>query len=140
MNIPAQLKDSPEETHAAGVSHQRRTPVWWQSLQQIYQQLARIINGGVSFGQSRYGIDVASIAQPGKNMDGTWVDANFTVANADLTVTHNLGRAFTGYIPMAQNAAGSIYVSPTYNPALVAAQTQVILRASAILTARIFVF
>jgi hypothetical protein len=41
---------------------------------------------------------------------------------------------------MGQTAAGSIYVSAAYNPTLAIALTQVILKASAILDARIFVF
>ncbi len=87
-------------------------------LQQFWQQLARVINGNIEFGNPTSGP---------ANINGVWITTTTpAAANADFTVTHNLGRPAVGYILMQSiNNAGDIYTSPTANPS---PNTQLILR------------
>ena len=99
MNIPPQLDTPPQPITG-----------WWQSLQRIYQQVAIVINGNLSLGQ-------AASSSPGSAPGfGNFQKGNVSavilgvvtpgVANTDFTITHNLGRPLTGYIPIRKGLYG----------------------------------
>lgn len=113
MNVPTQLNDPPMPG-----DEKKARPTWWQSLQRIYQQVARVINGNIEFGNPTSGP---------ANINGVWITTTTPVAaNVDFTITHNLGRPAVGYILMQSiNNAGDLYTSPTPNPN---PNTQLILR------------
>lgn len=112
MDVPVQLQDPPRPG-----DEKKPNPAWWQSLQKIYQQTAKAINGNVEFGNPTSGP---------ANIRGVWVAATTPAgANTDFTITHNLGRPAVGYILMTSDAACDIYTSPTANPN---PNTQLILR------------
>lgn len=91
--------------------------VMWDRLKQLYEQLARVINGGVEFGSPTGGP---------VNVSGVW-DSRTTppVPNTDFIVTHNLGRVCVGYVIMTKDQGCDIYTSPTLN---LTPLTQIILR------------
>jgi hypothetical protein len=69
-------------------------------LRKLYEQLARVLNGLVSFGNglSR------------DNIDGEWAAvADTGAANTDFTITHNMLRIPVGWIPMNQTKSGVLY-------------------------------
>jgi hypothetical protein len=69
-------------------------------LRKLYEQLARTLNGLVSFGNG--------ITRD--NIDGEWATVpNTGAANTDFTVTHNMLRLPIGYILMDADRAVSIY-------------------------------
>ena len=75
---------------------------FFRDLMRVYQRLAQIFNGRISFGWG------ASLTK--ENIDGVWVLGNTgAVANADFTLTHNLQRLPVGYIIMQKSAACDIY-------------------------------
>ena len=106
MIVPAQLQDTaPREP---GSNKLTGAPKWWQSLQRIYQLVAKAINGNIEFGNPTSG---------SVNINGVWVAATTPAGvNTDFTVTHNLGRPVAGYWVMQSDAACDIYTSPTPNP------------------------
>lgn len=61
----------------------------------------------------------------------------FKTADTDVVVQHGLGRASKGFTPSNPTAGAVIYLSPTKNPN---PETQVILRASAPVTADLLIF
>jgi len=78
----------------------------WLRLRRLWEQLARVINGQLSFGD---GVN-------GDNIDGKWFTVvSPGVANTDFTITHNLQRDAVGYIIMAKDGACDVYTSPTVN-------------------------
>lgn len=80
-------------------------------LNRLWQQLATLINGAISFGD---GIDSS-------NIDGVWVPA-LTVAG-NFTVTHNLNRAPIGYLWVKSDAFENIkFVSATTTQITLAGQ------------------
>lgn len=85
-------------------------------LRKLYEQLARLVNGLLSFGN---GIDRDNIA-------GAWVTVTTPVApNTDFVVVHNLGTIPVGYWVMTKDRAVDIYTgsaAPT--------TTEITLRAS----------
>ena len=90
----------------------------WIALRRLYEQLARIINGLISFGD---GTNT-------DNMNGSW--QNFTTPltpNTDFTLIHNLGRQAVGYIVVAKSATCDVFTSATSNPN---PGTQIILQAT----------
>jgi hypothetical protein len=98
----------------------------WTSWRQIYEQLARVVNGNVGFGNPTSGSD---------NIGGQWgkVNESTTIVtpatpNTDFTVTHNLGQPAVGIDVKSKNKAVDVYTSPTANPH---PATQTILRATA---------
>lgn len=108
MKVPVQLKDPP-----------RPTEKWWTSLQQIYQLVAKAINGNIEFG---------SLQSGPVNINGVWKSAVTPAGvNTDFIVTHNLGRPAFSYLVTAKNAACDVYTSPTANGL---PNTQIILRAT----------
>lgn len=100
-----------------------------QMLRKLYEQLARVINGGISFGDSLNSIS--------DNIDGVWITVTTPVAaNTDFVVTHNLGRVPNGWSVAMQNLAASIYLGSV--PATI---TDLTLRASvSSVTIRLFIF
>lgn len=69
-------------------------------LRKLYEQLARIVNGNISFGNGT-GFD---------NIRGVWVAIGDTgAANTDFTFNHNLLYIPTGFILMNQTKAGILY-------------------------------
>jgi hypothetical protein len=98
----------------------------WSMLQRIYQQTAKTINGGLSFGDGTHT----------DNISGFWTTQTPALANTDFTVTHNLHRLPAGYLAMEKSAACDVFtgsVAPT--------TTQITLRASVGgVTLRIFIF
>lgn len=70
-------------------------------IRKLYEQLVRIVNGQLSFGNGS-GI--------GDNMAGVWAAVEDTgSADTNFTITHNLLYIPTGYIVMNQSIAGSVY-------------------------------
>ena len=120
MNVPVQLQTPPESP----------VPKWWQSLQRIYQQVAKTINGNISFG---------NLTSGSANIAGKWTMIVTPVAsNTDFIVTHNLGYPVAGYLVTTKNAPTDVYTSPSANAL---PNTQVILRATtASVTITIFLF
>lgn len=108
MKVPVQLKDPP-----------RPTEKWWMSLQQIYQLVAKALNGNIEFGNLQSGP---------VNINGVWAPVMTPVGvNTDFIVTHNLGRTAFSYLVASKNAACDVYTSPTVNGS---PNTQIILRAT----------
>jgi hypothetical protein len=109
MNIPAQIEILPKPK-----------PNWWQNFQKLWQQLAKVVNGNIEFGNPTSGP---------ANIRGVWVSVTTPgPPNTDFTITHNLGRPAVGYWIMQSNGAADIYTSPTPNPN---PNTQLILRDTA---------
>jgi hypothetical protein len=70
-------------------------------LRKIYEQLARVINGGISFGNG---------VTP-DNVNGVWASvANTGAANTNFTITHNLLRVPVGFILVSQTLGGVLYL------------------------------
>ncbi len=73
---------------------------WAIMVRKLYEQLARVLNGLVSFGNG--------LARD--NIDGEWAHvADTGAANADFTITHNMLRIPVGWILMNQTKAGVLY-------------------------------
>lgn len=69
-------------------------------VRKLYEQLARIINGQINFGDGLLR----------DNIDGAWgVVPDTGPANTDFTVVHNLGRIPVGYWLMTTDVATNIY-------------------------------
>ena len=78
----------------------------WLRLRRLWEQMARIVNGLLSFGD---GINTDNIA-------GVWKTVITPGApNTDFTITHNLQHTAVGYIVMSKTAACDVYTSPTVN-------------------------
>lgn len=95
-------------------------------LQKLYQQLARTINGNLTFGDG---------TNP-DNISVFYATVTPAVANVDFVLTHNLNRVPAGYLAVEKSAACDVYtgsVAPT--------ATQITLRSSVNgVTLRIMVF
>ena len=112
MKVPVQLQDP-----APPLEGQSSPPIWWQSLQRIYQLVAKAINGNIEFGSPTAGPI---------NVNGVWaIPVTPGAPNTDFTVIHNLGRVAVAYIVCAKNAACDVYTSPSANAS---PTTQLILR------------
>ena len=89
----------------------------WTMMTRIYEQLARVVNGGLSFGIA-YDILFNS---PGNrkssdNIDCVWLAwVTPATANTDFIITHNLGRKLNAYLIARKSGAVDIYDSPTNN-------------------------
>jgi len=95
-------------------------------LAKYWQQLARIVNGNISFGDGTTADNIngvfASAAVPG-------------TPNTNFVITHNLGRIPVGYLVLGKTAAGDIY-----DGTVAATKTTLTLRASvASFTVRLFI-
>ncbi len=86
------------------------------ALRTKYEQLARVVNGQINFGDGTNR----------DNVDGAWVSITTPVApNTDFTVTHNLQRVPVGYWIMKKAAACDVYTG-----SVAATSTQLTLRAT----------
>ena len=105
MKIPVQLKDIPGPAR----------PKWWQSLQQIYQQTAKVINGNINLAPPE-GINTSNnLAYPLDNISGiSYVYVTGTPGTDDV-ITHNLGRIPYGYHVVGKTNTVDVYNSPTAN-------------------------
>ena len=73
---------------------------WSLMIRKLYEQLARVVNGLVSFGNG----------VTRDNIDGEWASvANTGAADTDFTITHNMLRIPVGWILMSQTKAGVLY-------------------------------
>lgn len=91
----------------------------WLRLKQLYDMVARVINGNVEFGNPTSGPI---------NINGVWATVVApAAANSDFVVTHNLGRAAVAYLICTKDRACDVYTSPTANSS---PSTKIILRAS----------
>jgi hypothetical protein len=89
---------------------------FYRSFKRVWEQTARVINGGISFGAGT----------TKDNIDGAWVAvANTGAANTNFTVTHNLGRVPVGYLVMTKDRAVDVYTGT-----IAATNTQLTLKAS----------
>lgn len=84
---------------------------FYNILNRLWQSLALIINGNISFGN---GIDKA-------NIDGIWKTAVSVAGN--FTVVHNLGRQPVGYLMVKSDAFENLkFVSSTTTQLVLAGQ------------------
>lgn len=104
-------------------------PQFQRMLRKLYEQLARVINGGISFGDG--GNEVSD------NIDGVWENvADTGAADTDFTVTHNLGRIPNGWLSVEQDKAGIYYLG-----SVTATETEITLKCSvANVAVRLFIF
>jgi len=73
---------------------------WSLMIRKLYEQLARVVNGLISFGNG----------QSRDNIDGEWVSTTTPATpDTDFTVTHNLMRLPVGFLVMNQSVAGIVY-------------------------------
>ena len=79
----------------------------------FFQDVAKQINGGISFGaQADPSVNSSGIAS--LNIDGQWAKVTSPVApNTQFAVTHNLNRIPVGFDVKRQNLACSVYDSGT---------------------------
>ncbi len=85
-------------------------------LRKLYEQLVRIVNGNISFGNG---------ATP-DNIAGVWAHVPDTgAANTDFTVTHNLLYVPQGWLAINQTKAGVLYKGT-----VAATNTQITLKCS----------
>jgi hypothetical protein len=85
-------------------------------LRKLYEQLVRVVNGNISFGN---GLKPDNIA-------GVWAAvADTGLANTDFTITHNLLYVPVGWILVSQTLAGVLYLG-----SVAATKTQITLRCS----------
>jgi len=103
---------------------QKQGSLFFQMLQKIYRNLANVINGNLGFGDGTNA----------DNISGVWQTVTFAVANADQTITHNLGRIPVGYIVMTKNQVGDVYTG-----SIVATKTQITLRCTTTATVSLFI-
>ena len=74
----------------------------FKALEAVWEKMAAIINGKISFGDGNH-------LQP-DNIDGVWIAVTTPVAiNTNFTVTHNLNRLPSGYVPWRKSAACDVY-------------------------------
>lgn len=89
---------------------------FYKGFKRVWEQAARIVNGGISFGAGT----------TKDNIDGVWVTvANTGAANTNFVVTHNLGRIPVGYWLMQKDRAVDIYTGT-----IAATTTQITLKAT----------
>ncbi len=104
-------------------------PMFQKMLRKLYEQLARVINGGISFGDG--------VNELPDNIDGAWDNvADTGAANTNFTVVHNLGRIPNGVLAVQQNKAGVYYLG-----SVSATTTDITLKCSvANVAVRLFIF
>lgn len=78
----------------------------WKAWRRLYENLARVINGQISFGNGTLP----------DNMNNVWANVTTPVApDTDFTITHNLQRVVSAYWVGLKDRAVDIYTSPTPN-------------------------
>lgn len=104
-------------------------PMFQKMLRKLYEQLARVINGGISFGD---GLNEIS-----DNINGIWSNvADTGTANTDFTIVHNLGRIPNGWLSVEQDKAGIYYLG-----SVAATTTEITLKCdTANVAVRLFIF
>jgi len=74
-------------------------------IRQSWEDLARAINGQISFGSPAGGSD---------NINAVWATGTSPAgADTEFEVVHNLGRVPVAFIPVNKNKAGDIYAGGT---------------------------
>lgn len=112
--LPNELKD-PKTRQAVPAT--RDLSRFARMLQTLWQNLAFVLKGQISFGDGTH-VD---------NISGAWASVpNTGAANTDFTITHNLGRIPVGYLTMTASIATDIYTG-----SVAATKTQITLRSSA---------
>lgn len=86
------------------------------AVKEILEQHGRVLNN-ISFGDGTGNSE-------DQNVDGFYVTGTFPVANADVAITHQLGRAPVGYFQVASSVATRIYTGT-----VAATSTQITLKA-----------
>jgi hypothetical protein len=95
-------------------------------LQRLYQQLAKVINGGLTFGDGTHP----------DNISVFYSTQTPATAGVDFTLIHNLGRIPAGYLAIEKSASCDLYTG-----SVAATATQITLRSSVNgVTLRIMVF
>lgn len=89
----------------------------WQMMTRIYEQLARVINGGISFGHAPVaGLPDGAVRPPDRsfsdNIDCMWLEVTIPAAAQDFVIHHNLGRPLNAYIIARKANPVDIYDSP----------------------------
>lgn len=75
--------------------------MYGKTLNKLYQQMARVINGQLGFGDGSQ-LD---------NMAGAWANVTSSVATGtEFAITHNLGYVPIGYLVFTQNKPASFYL------------------------------
>jgi hypothetical protein len=98
---------------------------FYRGFKRVWEQTARIINGGLSFG--------AGVNKD--NIDGAWITVPDTGnANTNFAVTHNLNRIPVGYWVMTKDRAVDVYTGS------VAATTTVITLKASVANAAVVLF
>ena len=89
----------------------------WINLRQVYEKVARVINGKLSLGQVSSSQPVGTTV-PCDNVDAVSIVANVNVAaDTDFPLTHNLGRLPTAYLVTGASMPYQIYNGVTPNTA-----------------------
>lgn len=90
----------------------------WQMMTRVYEQLARVVNGGISFGTG-FNLPIpagATQSVPDRshsdNIDCVWIEVIVPAANTDFVIHHNLGRVLSAYIIARKSNPVDLYDSP----------------------------
>lgn len=85
----------------------------WQMMVRIYEQLARVVNGRISFGIApATGLLTQGTRQFSDNIDCVWIEIIIATANTDFMIHHNLARPLSAYIIARKSNPVDIYDSP----------------------------
>lgn len=103
MRIPVQLKNAPSNDPK------------WQSLQQIYQQAAKVINGNVNLIPQNAPALTIGTPLPGDNVANAHAMYITGTPGTDDIVIHNLNRLPFGYHVEGKTATVDVFDSPTPN-------------------------
>jgi hypothetical protein len=94
------MKVAPSFNYTVVEATDKSLKLFAQQLKQLYENLAGVINGHISFGD---GTNT-------ENIDGNWVDViTPATPDTDFTVEHNLLRLPVGYLIMQKDRAVDVY-------------------------------
>jgi hypothetical protein len=80
----------------------------WKSLRHVYEQVAKVINGKLSLGQTSGQAFETTV--PSDNMDAVSILTHLTTAaNTDFILNHNLNRIPSGWLVVGKNIPCDIY-------------------------------
>ena len=102
MRVPVQLKEP-----APG------RPKWWQSIQEIYQQAARTVNGNINLVPQNYPTLAIGKPLPGDNVANAHAVYVTGTPGTDDVVVHNLGHVPFGFHVEGKTATVDVFNSPT---------------------------
>lgn len=109
---------APRTVIGAEYAKQKNVRGVFKSIEAIWEKLAIVINGRISFGDGNH-------LQP-DNIDGVWIAVTTPGApNTAFTVNHNLNRLPSGYWIMQKSAACDVYFG-----GVAATKTQLTLKAT----------